>query len=329
VRLSSLDLNLLVMLDTVLAKRSVARAAQSLSVTPSAVSNALARLRDALGDPLVTRSGRGIVPTPRAAALAPLLARALRDLEQAVHGSDFDPKTTDRTFTLGISDAAQLVNLPPLVALLAVEMPRARLRVISIHTLFLSGGLGGTEVDVVIGVGEKGPGIHVKPLYEENLVLVARADHPCARSKVSKATLATLQHVDVEVAPGMGSRSLAASYAKLGVVRKIAVVVPTFTAAAAIVAATDHVASLPASVVDVLSPRLGLRQLATPVPPLTFTINVLWHERTHEDTAQRAFRDLLTRAAVRPPRPVKPAGPGSDAGRRLRGGSRRRGRGQA
>src|SRR5688500_1339905 len=154
------------MLDTVLAERSVARAARRLSVTPSAVSNALARLRAALGDPLVTRSGRGIVPTPRAAALSPLLARALRDLEHAVHGSDFDPKTTDRTFTVGISDAAQLVNLPPLVALLAVEMPRARLRVVSVHTLFLSGGLGGTEVDAVLGVGEKGPGIHSRALYD-------------------------------------------------------------------------------------------------------------------------------------------------------------------
>jgi DNA-binding transcriptional LysR family regulator len=327
VRLSSLDLNLLVLLDTVLAERSVVRAARRLNVTPSAVSNALARLRSALGDPLVTRSGRGIVPTPRATALAPLLARALRDLEQAVHGSDFDPKTTDRTFTLGISDAAQLVNLPPLVALLAAEMPRARLRVVSIHTLFFSGGLGGTDVDVVIGVGEKGPGIHVEALYEENLVLVARADHPCVRTKLSKAALGTLRHVDLEVAPGKGSRPLAASYAKLGVEREIAVVVPTFTAAAAIVAATDHVASLPASVLAVLGPRFGLRKLTTPVLPLSFSINLLWHDRTHDDTAQRAFRDLLTRATPRAPS-FKPAGPGSAGGRRLPGGFRRRGRGR-
>lgn len=297
-RLSSLDLNLLLVLDTVLQERSVARAARRLHVTPSAVSNALARMRAALDDPLVIRSGRGIVPTPRAAALGPLLARALGDLQQAIHGSEFDPATSDRTFTLAVADAGQLVSLPPVVALLAVEMPRARLRVVGIDTLFSSGGLSGTEVDVVIGVGEKGPGIHVQPLYEESLVLVARAGHPHAGTKVSKAVLETLRHVDVEVAPGRGSRPLAASYAKLGVVRNIAVVVPTFTAAAAVVAGTDHVASLPASVVAVLGPRLGVRKLATPLPPLAFTINVLWHDRTHEDAAQRAFRDLLTRARV-------------------------------
>jgi DNA-binding transcriptional LysR family regulator len=294
---SSLDLNLLLVLDTVLREQSVARAARRLHVTPSAISNALARLRAALDDPLVTRSGRGIVPTPRAVALAPLLARALRDLEQAVHGGGFDAATTDRTFSLAVADAGQLVSLPPVVALLAVEMPRARLRVVGIDTLLSSGGLAGTEVDVVIGVGERGPGIHVQPLYEETLVLVARADHPRAGNKLSKAGLGALRHVDVEVAPGRGSRPLAASYAELGVARDVCVVVPTFTAAAAIVAATDHVASLPASVVEVLGPRLGLRKLATPLPPLAFTINVLWHDRTHEDAALRAFRELLARAS--------------------------------
>jgi DNA-binding transcriptional LysR family regulator len=83
------------------------------------------------------------------------------------------------------------------------------------------------------------------------------------------------------------------------VARDIAVVVPTFTAAAAVVAATDYVASLPASLVDVLGARLGLRRVATPLPPLETTINLLWHERTHQDPALRAFRDLLTRAAGR------------------------------
>ena len=297
-RLSSLDLNLLLVLDTVLAERSVTRAARRLHLTPSAVSNALARMRAAVGDPLVSRSGRGIVPTPRATAMAPVLARALRDLEQAVHGSDFDPATTDRTFTLAVTDAGSLVTLPPVVALLCAEMPRARLRFVTIHTLFAVGGLGGTEVDVAIGVAEKATAIRSKPLYAERLVLVARAGHPLARTKLSRGALATLRHVDVEVAPGRGSPPLAASYAKRGVARDVTVLVPTFTAAAAVVAATDHVASLPASVVAVLGPRLGLRVLATPLPRYEFTISLMWHERTHDDAAQRAFRDLLARAVA-------------------------------
>src|SRR5215467_7457242 len=118
------------MLDTVLAERSVVRAARRLHVTPSAVSNALARLRAALDDPLFIRSGRGVVPTPRAAALAPALARALRDLDQAVHGDGFDPATADRELTLAIADVVQVVKLPRIVAALARKMPRARLRVL-------------------------------------------------------------------------------------------------------------------------------------------------------------------------------------------------------
>src|SRR5262245_44823062 len=112
------------MLDTVLTERSVVRAARRLHVTPSAVSNALARLRAALDDPLLIRSGRGVVPTPRAAALAPAIARALRDLDQAIHGDSFDPATTDREFTLAIADVGQVVKLPRIVAALAAQVPR-------------------------------------------------------------------------------------------------------------------------------------------------------------------------------------------------------------
>jgi DNA-binding transcriptional LysR family regulator len=296
VSLATLDLNLLLMLDTVLGERSVVRAARRLHVTPSAVSNGLARLRAALDDPLLIRSGRGVVPTPRAAALGPALARALRDLDQAVHGDGFDPATTDRELTLATADVGQVVRLPRIVAALAVKMPRARLRVLSIDTAVASGGMAGTEIDVLLGAGEKGPGVHARPLYEEQIVLVARAGHPTIGKRVSKAQLAALRHVEVTVAPGRGSRPLAASYAALGVARDIAVVVPTFTAAAAVVAGTDLVASLPASLVHVLGPRLALRRVATPLAPIGTTINLLWHERTQRDPALRAFRELIAHA---------------------------------
>lgn len=294
--LSGIDLNLLLVLHTVLTERSVARAARRLNVTASAISNALARLRLALDDPLTLRSGRGIVPTPRAAALAPVLARTLGELDAAVRGSDFDPAHSKREFTLAVADVGQLARLPRVVALLAKEMPRARLRVVSIDTLHASGGLEGTLVDVAIGVGERRPGIHAEPLYDEQIVLVARVGHPRAKGRVSKRVLATLRHVEVHVAPGKGSRPLAASYAALGITREISVTVPTFTAAAAVVSTTDFVASLPGTLLDVFGSRLGLRAVATPVRPLTTTINVLWHERTEHDPALRAFRELVKRA---------------------------------
>ena len=295
--LLGLDLNLLLVLETVLAERSVVRAARRLHVTPSAISNALARLRAALDDPLLVRSGRGVVPTPRAAALAPALARALRDLEQAIAGQAFDPATSDRELTLALADVLQVVKLPAIVRALGKRMPRARLRVVSIDALVASGGLGGTAVDVVVGAGEKGPGVHAQPLYDEEIVLVARARHPATRGRLTKAQLATLRHVDVQIAPGLGNQSLAAGYAAAGVRRDVAFVLPTYTAAAAVVAGTDLVASLPSSLVDVLGPRLALRRVAAPLAPIATTINLLWHERTHGDPALRAFRDLIVEAA--------------------------------
>jgi DNA-binding transcriptional LysR family regulator len=295
-----LDLNLLVVLETVLAERSVARAARRLHVTPSAISNSLARLRQLIGDPLVVRSGRGILPTPRAAALAPVLGRALRELEQALRGDALDPASTTRRFTLAIADAGQLVRVPRLASRFAKQLPRARLRVVGIDTLISSGGLAGTEVDVAVAAfEERAPGVHVMPLYEEHSVLVARRGHPLAGTPVSTARLAGLRHVDVEVAPGRGYRQLAPAYERLGIDRGVALVVPSFTAAAAMVATTDLVATLPESFVARYGRAFGIRKLAPSAPRVTTAIALGWHRRTHDDALMQVFRELVA-ATVRP-----------------------------
>jgi DNA-binding transcriptional LysR family regulator len=114
---------------------------------------------------------------------------------------------------------------------------------------------------------------------------------------VGAARLAALHHIDVEVAPGRGFRELASSYARLGIARDIAMVVPSFVSAAALVAATDFVATVPTTLVGVLGDALRIRAIATPVPRLTVHIKLAWHERTLDDPALRAFRDLVERVA--------------------------------
>lgn len=294
--IAQLDLNLLQVLDVVLSERSVAKAARRLHVTPSAISNALARLRSALGDPLVVRVGRGIAPTPRAAALAPALKRALGDLAQAVETEAFDAASTTRHFTLAMADAGQIAKLPRLVKLVADAMPRARLRVVGIDTYLSSGGLAGPEVDVaVIGGDDRPPGVHLQPLYEEDSVLVARRANRRVGARATKRELARLEHVDVQVAPGRGYAQLARSYARAGIERTVVIVVPSFVAAAAIVAETDLVATLPASLVERLGDKMRLRVIAAPAPKVVTVIRLAWHERTHGDPAMRAFRDVVTK----------------------------------
>jgi DNA-binding transcriptional LysR family regulator len=304
--LARIDLNLLVVLDTVLSERSVVRAARRLHLTPSAISNSLARLREIFGDPLVVRNGRGIVPTSRAEALGPALKLALGQVERAIQGDVFSPSTTTRQFTLAVADAGQLSRLPKLVKLLAQEMPRAELRVVGVDTYVSSGGVGQGEIDVaLIAVDEEGPGIHATPLYRETSVLVSRRAHPGARKRLSKAQLGGLRHVDVQVAPGRGYRELARLYAGLDIKREVAVVVPSFMAAAAIVAETDLVATLPESLVKAFGHRLGLEVMLAPAPKVTLDLKLIWHDRTDGDPAMRAFRTLVAQAMTQARSKVK------------------------
>jgi DNA-binding transcriptional LysR family regulator len=299
VSLSRIDLNLLVVLDTVLSERSVVRAAERLHVTPSAVSNSLARLRSVLGDPLVIRSGRGIVPTPHAASLAPSLKRALSDLESVVTKDAFDPLTTTRQFTLALADVSQTARFPELVKLVAKEMPRAQLRAVGIDTYVSSGGLSSMEIDAALIAQDKAAGFNMMPLYKENSVLAGRRGNRFAGGRMTRAQLATLRHVDIQIAPGVGYSRLAQTYMQLGIERKIAVTVPSFIAAAAVVANTDLVATIPDSLMESLGERFALRVIAGPAPKMVTPINLVWHERTNNDPAMRAFRELVIRAVAK------------------------------
>lgn len=292
--LSTLDLNLLLVLDTVLAERSVARAAKRLHVTPSAISNSLAKLRSALGDPLVTREGRGIVPTPRATELRPGLARAIAELERVVTQGAFDPLACSRTFTIAMADGGQVAWLPKIAAALVKAMPNAQLRVVGIESLMALGDLGSGEIDLHLGMPAKGPGIHVERLFEEPTLLVARSGSPSAKGRLTRARLGLLRHVGVEMAPGRGFRDpVTAAYARAGVERHMGITVSTFGAAAAVAATTDLVATLPLSFFAAQHGRSGLTKLAGPVPHHTVPIALCWHERTHTDPAMLALRTLV------------------------------------
>jgi DNA-binding transcriptional LysR family regulator len=250
-----------------------------------------------LGDPLVTRKGRGIVPTPRAAELAPAIAKGLAELELAVLATPFDPAGCTRTFTLALADAGQVTWLPRIAERMAAEMPNARLRVVGIDSLVSLGDLTSAEIDLHIGVPARGPGLHADPLLEDPTVLVVRKGHRGVGKRVSQRALGDLHHVGVELVPGKGFRDpIAAVYARAGVRRRVALTVPSFAAAAAVVAGTDLVTTLPASLVAAHATRL--RVVSTPLPEHTVKIALCWHERTHADPAAIAFRALVRGAVM-------------------------------
>ncbi|WP_437759792.1 LysR family transcriptional regulator [Sorangium sp. So ce1389] len=305
VNLSAIDLNLLLVLHTVLEERSAARAARRLRVTPSAVSNSLARLRAHFGDPLVVRSGRGLVPTPRALELAPRLRAAFGEIAGALEGErSFDPRATTRAFTLACSDVDQICSLPAIARAFAAEMPRAALRIVSVDHLEASGGLGGGEVDAALSPAYPlPPGHHAADLFEQESAFVVRRDHPCAGRRLTRERFNSLRHIDIHIAlgrGGIGNRAAQEKLAAQGLHREIAVTVPTFAAAAVVAASTDLVAGMPRRLADALARIAPLSIVEPPVPAMVFRMQLVWHERTHLDEGARCFREVVI-AALREP----------------------------
>jgi DNA-binding transcriptional LysR family regulator len=305
VNLSALDLNRLLVLHAVLMHSSVTRAAAMLHVTPSAISNALARLRATFDDPLLVRHGRRLVLTPRAAELAPQLAEAVAAMARvADQQSRFDPVRSPRTFTLACSDAEQISEVPGIAAAFARRLPRARLRIISVDQLESLGGLASGEVDAAIAPAHGASReVHNHDLYQEEGVLVVRKGHPLVRRRMSKQQFNQLRHIDILLAlggPGIGHRIVENYFASHGLHRDIAIAVPSFAAAAAIAARTDWVAGMPRRMAAVFLRQMPLTVVAVPVPAVRFRIQLLWHARTHKDAGAQFFRSLIV-SSVRHP----------------------------
>ena len=297
--LSNLDLNLLLTLHAVLSERSVARAATRLHVTPPAVSNALARLRELFGDPLFVRKGRGLTPTPRALELEPLLARTFGELERALATPPFDPVTSTRTFSLALSDTDQLASLSLVAREFSKRLPRARLEIVSIDTLIARGGLAGSTTDAALGPPEPGDDMHAAPLYRDEAVFIVRKGHPRVQRRLSPARFNAEGHVDVHLVLGQAgavNRAAEEFLARHGLARRVAVTVPSFAAAAMVVAATDLLAGMPRRVATLLARSLPLAIVKPPTPALRFPMMLVWHARTHTDPAASYFREVIRTA---------------------------------
>lgn len=298
--LAAIDLNLLLVLDAVLTEGSATAAARRLHVTQSAVSNALARLREVLGDPLVVRRGRGLAPTPVALELAPRLALGLHELRAALAtGRAFDPATTTRRFTIALTDNQEVSDLPRIVARFAQRMPAAALQVVSIERLISSDGLATGLVDVALAPAAlTGPGVRQAPLYTEQGVLVVRRGNRKVGRRLDRAAFEATPYVDVQVGgePGFGHRLARDAVARAGLRRRVVLTVPHFMAAAVAVARTDWLTGLPRRFAAEVSRRLPLRTVTAPVDPLRFELALHWHMRTDADPGARHFRALVIAA---------------------------------
>jgi DNA-binding transcriptional LysR family regulator len=290
--MSKPDLNLLLTLDVLLAEGNVARAAERLHLSPSAMSRSLARLRDTTGDPLLVRAGRGLVPTPRAIKLREQVGQLVQDAQAVLRPAEkLDLRQLARTFTLRVSDGFTENFGPALIARVRGEAPQVRLRFVQKLDKD-SGPLRDGMVDLETGVvGEQtGPEVRTRVLFRDRFVGVVRMKHALSQGEITAARYASGQHVLVS-RRSMDRGPLDDALKPLGLEREIVTFVGGFSGALAFARATDLVATVPETHTGNL--RSGMFSFTLPVPSPELTVSMLWHPRMDADMAHRWLRGCL------------------------------------
>lgn len=286
------DLNLLVTLDVLLAEGSVAKAARRLRLSPSAMSRALARLREVTGDPLLVRAGRGLVPTPRAAELRQRVAQIVQDAEALLRPAEIlDLKALVRTFTLRNREGFVDTYGPALLARVAREAPGVKLRFVpkpDKESTPLRDGI----VDLETGVigDTTGPEVRAQALFRDRFIGIVRDGHPLLKGPITPERYAAGSHI--LVSRGRRDRGpVDEALALKGLTRTIFVTVPSFTEAVTLAKNSDLIAQV--SDRSTLSFRDGVTAFTLPVDLPDFTVSLLWHPRMDADPAHRWLRACL------------------------------------
>jgi DNA-binding transcriptional LysR family regulator len=315
-RLTRVDLNLLVAFEALARELSVTRAAQRLGVTQSAMSHSLRRLRELLDDPVLVRGRAGMVLTPRAGSLAVPLRGGLVTLGRALASPDpFQPATARRSFTLATPDLWDVLALPPLLERLGQDAPGVDLAVAPFSgSQGLADELEAGEVDlaVVAQVADgpavpdiPTPGLVRRRLLRDSFSCLIRAGHPALRRgrTLTLETYASLSHA--LIAPGGEGKGLVDQVLEQhGLRRRIALRLPHFYTAPAVIAHSDLVLTAPTALTW-LRGDLPLVALPPPLPLPEHDVNLLWHQRFTDDPAHRWLRDLVAEvsAGIGPPAP--------------------------
>ena len=278
------DLNLLVTLDVLLAEGSVARAARRLRLSPSAMSRALARLRETTGDPLLVRAGRGLVPTPRAIELRERVGQLVQDGKTVLRPVEtLNPAHLARTFTLRTSEGFVENFGAPLIARIRAEAPGVRLCFVQKpdkDSAPLRDGL----IDLETGVVEQStaPELRVQSLFRDRFIGVVRAGHPLSKGRITPARYAACEHIYVS-RRGRDRGPIDDALKALGLERKVVTIVGGFSTALALARASDLIASVPERHTGNL--RDGMFSFSLPVSAPEITVSMLWHPRLDADPA--------------------------------------------
>lgn len=292
--LRHLDLNLLRVFAQLMRERQVSRAALSLGLSQPAVSNALRRLRDELGDELFLRTATGMQPTAYALRISPAVAQALDLIDGAlVMAQDFDPAQDRRNFTIAMSDVGQIHFLPQLMEVLSDVGPHVSLRTVALSGDDLADAMADGRIDLALGwLPHLQAGFFQQVLFRQGYICLMRAGHPASLQPWDRARFRACDHVHVE-AGGSGHGQIEAQLQRLGLQRRIRLTVPDYVALGHVLLHTDLIATVPERFAERICTTLALTRQPVPVRLAPSVIHQVWHARTHRDTAHRWLRALL------------------------------------
>jgi DNA-binding transcriptional LysR family regulator len=296
-----LDFQLLLALDALLRHRHLTRAADALGVAQPVMSKYLQRLRVLLHDPLFVRTASGMVPTPRAEALAEPLAMILHLTQtRLIQTPSFDPAQSRREFSLFASDFGATALLPVLLTELRRSAPGLRLRIVPPDER-IAERLESGEVDLLVGIGEDlGESISTRVLYEDEFTCLVREGHVAARTGLTLESFRSAQHV--VAGPASPVRSVSeALIRKHAPQANVVLRLPAFAAVPSVIASSDLIITLPKRVAEVIARTSGCVEVPAPFSTPHVTVILAWHRRNDNDPAHRWLRAAIERVLAQTP----------------------------
>ena len=291
---TNIDLNLLSVFQEVYRERQISKAARRLGLTQSAVSNALARLRRACGDELFVRTASGMQPTPLAQQMAEPIGAALAQVALALsQRSRFDPATSNRRFTLAMTDVGEVYFMPVLIERCRACAPNVEVASTRANGLTLKDDMETGRVDLAIGAFEDvSEALYHRALFRQRFVSMFRKEHPLARGKVDLARFVAASHLIVDAAQSPYDR-INGLLEKAGVTAGTRFRVPHFTAVPYIVSTSDLVVTVPQKLAESAASPFGLKWIEPPLALPTLQTNVFWHRRFNHDPGVQWLRGLI------------------------------------
>lgn len=288
--ISGLDLNLLKALDALIETRSVTRAADRLGLSQPAVSGMLARLRDVFSDPLFLRTQRGILPTPRAEALAAPVRRMLAEIETLLQPAAFDPATVQATVRVAATDYAQTAVILPLLRVLRLEAPGLRVAVQPVDMRAFPAQLEAGLLDLALVTPEMAPEtLRARRLFDESYICILRKGHPAADT-LDLDRFCAMDHAIMSHDGTRFSGATDHALARLGRTRQVIATVPSFLVLIELVRQSDMIALVPQRLTRDVA---GIVTRPAPLPVAGFTKIAVWHERQQHDPAHIWLRKRL------------------------------------